>query len=320
MTTQAQEIKNMRLISHSDLNGFPNIGEGMAMQTLPDGRRILWLAHESAPKDVTAVDVTDLSKPRVVTQTDLPYPHLRSNSLAVIEDTMLVAYQSNRPGQPGAGMGIYDISDVEAPRQIAFFDTSGPHSRGVHCLWWVDGDYAYLSTGSGDFAPRNPKDDQFCMIVDVKDLTRPVEVGRWALPGIRKGDEAPVPERHPLFDIGHRVHNVNVYPERPDRAYLGWIDAGVIILDISDKSDPKMISQLNYHPPLPRLYAHGRAFFQSRDARGQPGSQPTRARRRLSQAHLADGYARGKQPGHDEYAAHAGTRAVYQHPRALWDA
>ena len=75
MTTQTQEIKNMRLISHSDLNGFPNIGEGMAMQTLPGGRRIMWLAHECAPKDVTAVDVTDPVHPKVVTQTDLPSPH-----------------------------------------------------------------------------------------------------------------------------------------------------------------------------------------------------------------------------------------------------
>ena len=86
MSTPAQEIKNMRLISHSDLNGFPNVGEGMAMQTRSDGRRVMWPAHESAPKDVTAVDVTDLANPRVVTQTDLPYPYLRSNSLAVIDD------------------------------------------------------------------------------------------------------------------------------------------------------------------------------------------------------------------------------------------
>ena len=112
MSTQAQEIKNMRLISHCDLNGFPNVGEGMAMQTRSDGRRVMWLAHESAPKDVTAVDVTDLANPRVVTQTDLPYPYLRSNSLAVIDDFMLVAYQSSRPGVPGGGMGVYDISTV----------------------------------------------------------------------------------------------------------------------------------------------------------------------------------------------------------------
>ena len=32
MATRKQEIKNMRLISHSMLDGYPNIGEGMAIQ------------------------------------------------------------------------------------------------------------------------------------------------------------------------------------------------------------------------------------------------------------------------------------------------
>jgi len=251
MTTTTREIKNMRLVAHHDLNGFGNVGEGVAMQQLPRGRRILWMAHESAPKDFTGVDVTDLANPKMVVQTELAYPHLRSNSLAVVGDLMLVAYQSNRPALPGAGMGIYDISRPAEPRRVAFFDTSGPHSHGVHCLWCVDGEYAHLSSGAADFHPRHERDHQFYMIVDVKDPAHPTEAGRWWVPGTRKGDAAPMPPRHPQFDAGHSVHNANVYPERPDRAYCGWKDSGVIILDISDKSDPKMISQVNYHPPFP---------------------------------------------------------------------
>ncbi len=250
MATVTQEIMNMKLISHHDLNGFGNVGEGVALQER-DGRRILWLAHESAPKDFTAVDVTDLANPKTITQTEIAHPHLRSNSLAVVDDLMLVAYQSTQPGLPGTGMGVYDISRPEEPRRVGFLDTAGPYSRGAHCLWWVDGEYAHLSTGAPDFQPRDQRDDQFYMVVDVKDPSNPVEVGRWWVPGIREGDEAPMPERHPQFDVGHRVHNTNVYPERPDRAYLAWIDSGVIILDISNKSNPTMISQLDYHPPFP---------------------------------------------------------------------
>jgi hypothetical protein len=57
--------------------------------------------------------------------------------------------------------------------------------------------------------------------------------------------------RHPDFDTGFRLHNGNVWPERPDRAYLGYIDGGAIILDVSDKSKPSMISRVDYHPPFP---------------------------------------------------------------------
>jgi hypothetical protein len=30
------------------------------------------------------VDVTDIKNPKLVTQTELPYPHLHSNSLAIV--------------------------------------------------------------------------------------------------------------------------------------------------------------------------------------------------------------------------------------------
>ena len=251
MTTATQEIRNMRLISHHDLNGFGNIGEGMHIHQTRDGRRILYLAHESAPKDITSVDVTDIANPRIMVQTEQQYPYMRSNSLSIVGDTMLVAYQSLQPGQPGTGMGVYDISNVEEPRQIGFLDTSGPYSRGCHCLWWVDGNYAHLSTGAADFQPRDQKDDQFYMIVDVSDPTKPVEAGRWWFPGVREGDDAPPVARHPQFDSGHRLHNANVYPERPDRAWCAYMDSGVVILDISDVSNPQMISHINYAPPFP---------------------------------------------------------------------
>ena len=68
--------RNFKLIAHHELNGFGGMGEGMSIQIAKDGRRILWLAHESAPKNFTAVDVSDPRAPKIVVQTDLPAsPH-----------------------------------------------------------------------------------------------------------------------------------------------------------------------------------------------------------------------------------------------------
>ena len=39
------ESLNMRLLSQNTLDGFGNVGEGIAVQIANDGRRILWLAH-----------------------------------------------------------------------------------------------------------------------------------------------------------------------------------------------------------------------------------------------------------------------------------
>src|SRR4029453_10852879 len=89
---------NFKLLAHHELAGFGGMGEGMAVQIAPDGQRILWLAHESAPKSFTAVDVSDPRDPKMVVQTDLPQAHMRSNSLELAGNVMAVGYQNQKPG------------------------------------------------------------------------------------------------------------------------------------------------------------------------------------------------------------------------------
>ena len=243
--------RGMELLGSNDLGGYGNCGEGMVMQLARDGRRVLWLAHESAPKNFTGVDVTEPRKPSVIVQTDLPHREMRSNSLDLTGDLLVVAYQTSTPGAKPAGIELWDVADPSSPRSVAFFDASGPASRGVHHLWFCDGEYVHLSGGAADFTPRHRKDDQCYRIVDVRQPSRPVEVGRWWLPGTRDGDAEPAPTRHVGFDSGFRAHNTNVYPKRPDRAWIGYLDGGAIILDISDKSRPRLVSRWDYHPPFP---------------------------------------------------------------------
>lgn len=216
------------------------------------GRRLLYVAHESAPVNFTIVDVSDPRSPRVAEQVELPHPEVRSNSLCVAGsgELMAVAYQVARPGLQPAGVELFDLSDPLAPRSAGFFDTSGPHSRGAHFVW-VSGELLYAATGMPDFVPAHQKDDQLVLVLDIADPGRPREAGRWWLPGTGAGDSEPPPRRHPRHDSGFRAHNVNVYPERPDRAYVGYLDAGVLVLDIADLARPRLVSRLDYHPPLP---------------------------------------------------------------------
>ncbi|HEY9281439.1 MAG TPA: hypothetical protein VIP51_15315 [Eoetvoesiella sp.] len=241
---------NMDLLSHHELDGFGGLGEGMALQISPDGRRILWLAHESAPKNFTGVDVSDPRKPRVIVQTELPHAKVRSNSLDISGNMMAVAYQTNAPGLKPAGFDLFDISEPETPRLISHFDASGPHSRGVHTLWFVDGEYVHMASGAEDFEPHDPRDHQMYRIIDVRDPAHPVEAGRWWYPGTRVGDAVPPPKRlEGIYDMGFRAHNTNVYPQRPDRAYVAYLDGGTVILDISDKSQPRVVTNWRHSPP-----------------------------------------------------------------------
>jgi hypothetical protein len=246
----ADEARGLRLIAQDTLRGFGGLGEGMSLQAAPDGRRIMWLAHEGPPKNFTGVDVTDPSRPKVIVQTDLPHNRIRSNSLETCGNLMAVAYQVLEPGLQPAGIELFDISVPENPRSISFFDCSGPHSRGVHQLWFVDGRYIHCAAGAADFTPRNQLDDQPYRIIDVSNPSKPFEVGRWWMPGTREGDDAPAPARLPI-DSGFRAHNTNVFPQRPDRAYVGYLDGGAYVLDISDMGSPKIVSSFNPHPPYP---------------------------------------------------------------------
>ena len=239
---------NFKLLAQNELAGFGGMGEGIGVQIAKDGRRIAWIAHESAPKNLTGVDVSDPRNPKVVVQTDLPEMHMRSNSLDVSGDIMAVAYQTKKVGQKPAGLELFDISVPEKPRSIAFYDCSGPHSRGVHQLWFCDGEFVHMASGAPDFKPSHPNDDQFYRCIDVRNPSKPTEVGRWWMPGTSATDNVKPPPRHPL-DKGYRAHNTNCYPQRGDRVYLCYIDGGMFVMDIKDKSNPKVVTHWTNSPP-----------------------------------------------------------------------
>src|SRR6266542_5332244 len=91
---------NFKLLAQHQLDGFGGMGEGMSITIAKDGRRIIWLAHESAPKNFTGVDVSAPRNPKVVVQTDLPQAFMRSNSLECsVNNIMAVAYQTQKAGQ-----------------------------------------------------------------------------------------------------------------------------------------------------------------------------------------------------------------------------
>ena len=254
MSAQSQASQtlafNMKLLAQHEMEGFGGMGEGINMQVAKDGRRIIWMAHESAPKNFTALDVSDPRKPKFVIQTDLPHGNVRSNSLDVVGNTMVVAYQTKGFDNKPAGIDLFDITVPEKPKLISHFDASGKFSRGVHAVWFDDGEFVHMASGAPDFEPTNDKDDQFYRIIDVRNPSKPTEAGRWWMPGTKKGDSVAPPPRLKI-DGGYRAHNTNVYAkQRPDRAYVGYIDGGGYILDIKDKSNIKVVSRWKNAPPF----------------------------------------------------------------------
>jgi hypothetical protein len=236
---------NLRLVGHSDLNGAGKGGEGLALKHY-GRKKVLFLAHESGPLCFSVIDVTAPAKPVVLKQIQVEAEFVRCNSLALNGDVLVVARQSEKIGQPHGGIKVYDVSDAANPQLLSYLDLTGANSRGTHYLTFPDGKYAYLATGAKDYQPKNPLDDQMLMIVDMQDPKNPQEAGRWWMPGLRAGDEAPAPARVKPFDSGFRLHTPLITPERPDRAYLAYIDGGIVVLDIADKAKPKEVAHISW--------------------------------------------------------------------------
>ena len=134
----------------------------------------------------------------------------------------------------------------------------------------------------------------------MRNPSKPTEVGRWWLPGTRKGDNEPPPARHqkPALDKGNRAHNTNVYPQRPDRLYLAYLDAGMFIMDISDKSKPKPICRFDNSPPYTG-FTHTIVPLFERGLVVMTDEFDLRQRRRLAEADLDPRRPRREQPGPD---------------------
>ncbi len=132
-----------------------------------------------------------------------------------------------------AGMRVYDIAEPANPRAIGFMEVQG---LGLHRIWWVGGRYAYASALLDGFT------DHILIVIDMADPTKPVECGRWWIPGMwAAGGETP------YWKGRWALHHAVV---EDDIAYASWRDGGLTILDVSDKTAPKLLAHKVWSPPF----------------------------------------------------------------------
>jgi hypothetical protein len=242
---------HMRLVGHTDLGGK---GDCMHVNVV-DG--IAYVGHMGQTDAGTSiVDVSDPSAPRLIQQLPRP-PGTHTHKVQVVGDLLLTNNERNLWGGAAdgdtwtAGLTIYDISSRGEPRQVGFYPTPG---TGVHRMTYWTPPYAYV-TGSDDGYI-----DQFLQIVDLSDPTRPREVGRWWFPGQHAGggevaDWTPISTRElsrgQAPQPGEKRIALHHALVRGDRAYCGYWDAGIVILDTSDLSRPRLLAHLDFNAGQP---------------------------------------------------------------------
>ena len=86
--------------------------------------------------------------------------------------------------------------------------------------------------------------DYIFMTVDMADPTKPKEAGRYWLPGMNTAaGETPSWGENRRFGLHHAIVN-------GDTAYGAWRDGGLVMMDVSDRTKPKLIKHHNWSPPF----------------------------------------------------------------------
>jgi len=220
------DMRNMRLIGHNDMGGR---GDCMHVNVVGGYAYVGHMGENGIGTSI--LDVREPTQPALVAQIPVP-AHTHSHKVQVVGDILLVNYeQFGRAGTGVTGLKVFDVSRPAQPRAIAFLPMAG---KGVHRMTYWEPPYAYVTGSDAGWT------DQFFMVVDLSDPATPCEVGRWWLPGMwTAGGEPPSAPPGRRYALHHAL-------TRGDRAYMGWWDAGLVILDIADKTRPQLVSHLPF--------------------------------------------------------------------------
>ena len=212
-------------------------------------RGIAYIGHMRNPHGTSIVDVRDPRHPKLLAELKMP-PATHSHKVRVGNGIMITNREtlSNRavrdeklPEGYRGGISIHDISDPAKPKHILDWDCThvpdgGPASV-VH-RFDFDGRYAYLSPTMDGYVGN------IMVALDLADPAKPVEAGRWWVPGQwSAGGETPTWD-----GWAHRIHHSLRYD---NRLYTSLWHGGFAILDVDDLSKPTFISGLDWSPPFP---------------------------------------------------------------------
>ena len=219
----------------------------MAMQKVDD-RYYLYTAS-FAHNGWNIVEVTDPENPRNVKWIEGPWFYdikdgQATMKIQVADGLMITAHGSQASFLMGCeencpswgGIMIWDVkTDPETPKYLGKFECPG--GQGVHRSFYSGGRYAYITGCYEGFASF------FLRIIDLQDPTNPVEAGHFYVPEQIEKDADDVKFGDHLFHPF--VHAVTV---KDDIAYLAYSNVGFVMVDVHDKSNPKMISKLPINP------------------------------------------------------------------------
>jgi hypothetical protein len=244
------EQKAVEFVGYHDLDGRP--GFKLAMQRHGD-RWYLYLGH-LWHRGWSILDVTDPRSPRLCRFVDGP-ANTWTIQVQVADGRLVTALEKPNEGwgvEPGLpfeeGAYIWDVAqDPEDPRLLGHWRTGG---TGTHRNFYSGGDLVYMTAQPEGYVGH------LLAVVDISDPAEPTELSRWWWPGQHvAGGETPEHDFYlhgPAYVVG-------------GRAYLGYGRVGMVILDVEDPADPRLVGRVSFGDLGSMLGCHSAVPLPGRD-------------------------------------------------------
>ena len=176
-------------------------------------------AYTANGASIATVDLSDPTTPLL--GGTAPGNGTDNNDVKVSGDVAGLANDGDPPG-----VTFFDVSDPRAPTEVSFYEAAS----GIHNLF-LKGNYAYLCVNDDfEFARM--------VILDVSDPANPT-----SLEGDERGSGGAWMLRNHHKDMAEAginpIHDIYV---QDGLAYLCYWDAGVVVVDVTDPTDPQAVA------------------------------------------------------------------------------
>lgn len=256
-------IKGLTLLGHS----FVGEERGGKMQMMIQGDRRYLVQTSFGHPGGWIIDVSNPLKPVVINSK--AFPDGENFQVAWRSDLKkwicMVTLQKNKLDAPGLrGVQFWDITDPSNTKLLSSWAVDGgdpgrplQEGSGPHRSYYDGGRYAYLSTSSDNSfyltEPGRTGYQNHMQVIDVSNITKPRLVANWHVPGQRKDEvearKASGPYNDPtaMTSIHGPVYVPTPIEKGGKLGYGSWGGLGMVIQDLSDPANPKMVS--NWVPP-----------------------------------------------------------------------
>jgi hypothetical protein len=227
-----EEKKNVRLVGHSDLDGW---GDAFQIQ-VRDGLCYVAASGINGHHGLTVLDVTDPRRPKVIHRL-VNRPIARTHKVLLVEDVLLTNSETTlglQDQEVVGGLRLFDNRDPKNPRFVKYVPTDG---AGIHRPIYDRRRKLLYSSGA-----KEGFKNKVLLVHDMRDPWNPELIGAGWVPGQHEAAGEAI-----SWDFERVGWKCGLHEAHPFGHYLtcAYWHGGIVLFDLADPTRPRFVMRQN---------------------------------------------------------------------------